>query len=55
LYSVNIVAPRETFEKIREIFDFKEFNSPIEINFSLSEAEKNSKQISKELKNRKRI
>ena len=53
VYEGRIVAPREIFEKIRDIFDFKEFNSPIEINFSLSEAEKGSKYISKKIKCKK--
>lgn len=54
VYEGRIVASREIFEKIREIFDFKEFNGPIEIDFSLLQAQKNSKQISRELKNRKK-
>ncbi len=32
-----IVASREVFEKIREIFDFKEFEGPLEIQISLKE------------------
>lgn len=53
IYEGRIVAPREIFEKIREIFDFKEFNGPMEIDFSLSEAQKYSSQILKKLKTRK--